>query len=134
MSYSATQLISISGFLQNRGLAVNSVLLSTLVNVEDSNSLSGKLHRVVNHANASSSIKTLIRTNIAGLSLAAPISYNALPARVSPTDVSGSLRTYANSFFKKGMAVRRAGGLFLKAPNVFKIVYRNTRFANGHTS
>ena len=40
------------------------------------------------------------------------------------------------SFFKKGMAVRKvSGGLFLKAPNVFKIVYRNGNNKNAeHTS
>ena len=40
------------------------------------------------------------------------------------------------SFFKKGMAVRKVtGGLFLKAPNVFKIVYRNGNNKNAkHTS
>ena len=42
-------------------------------------------------------------------------------------------------FFKKGMAVRKSGaggeGLFLKAPNVFKIVYRNGNDGNKeHTS
>jgi len=42
-------------------------------------------------------------------------------------------------FFKKGMAVRKSGaggeGLFLKAPNVFKIIYRNGNNKNKeHTS
>ena len=42
-------------------------------------------------------------------------------------------------FFKKGMAVRRSGaggeGLFLKAPNAFKVIYRNGNSKNKeHTS
>ena len=103
MSYSAAQLISISGFLQNRGLAVNRVLLGTLTNLEDPTTLSGKLHRVINHVSASTALKTNARTQIPGLCLAAPASYTSLPIKISATDISGSLRNYANLFFRRGV-------------------------------
>jgi hypothetical protein len=103
MSYSAAQLISISGFLQNQGLAVNSVLLSTLSNLEDTGTLSGKLHRVLNHASAGATVISTARTQIAGLCLAAPASYTTLPTKISATDVSGSVRGYANTFFRRGI-------------------------------
>lgn len=102
MSYSAVQLIAISGLLQNTGLGVNTRLVAQLNNIQSSTVMTGKLRRVAVNANVSSTIITAMRTSIPGLAMVAPVAYTSLSSTITAADISGSIRSRANQFFFRG--------------------------------
>jgi len=103
MSYSAVQLIAISGLLQNTGLGVSTRLVAQLNNMQDSTVITGKLRRVAVHPNVASSVITSMRTTLPGICMVAPASYTSLPTAVTAVDITGSIRTRANQFFLRGI-------------------------------
>lgn len=102
MTYSAVQLIAVSGVLQNNGIGVANSLTSRLNAIEDTTTLTGKLHRVVAHDSASTAVKNAARSILPGLCLVAPDSYTSLAAVVTPLDVTGSIRRRAQTLFQRG--------------------------------
>jgi hypothetical protein len=103
MSFSASQLIAISGFYQNLGLQVSQDLLDRITDVHSTDILSGKIRRVVTNANASAPVKTVVRVQIPGIGLSAPSSYTILPTGFTANNITGSLLTFAQSFFANGV-------------------------------
>lgn len=104
MTYSASQLIAISGFYQNLGFQISQNLQDRISDCESTSVLSGKLHRVAINANASSTVKNYLRTNIPGLSLVAPAAYNTLPSGFGAYDITGDLFALAESYFDNGVS------------------------------
>jgi len=89
--------------MQGKGLGVNSNLISQLNTVEKAGTLTGVLHRLANSPNTNADIITSLRTNMPGFSLTVPIDNVDLPAGLSETDLSGSIRSRANDIMKKGV-------------------------------
>jgi hypothetical protein len=104
MSYSAPQLLAISGFSQNKGLQVSTVLLDRIAALQSVDTLSGKLRRVVTHPSVSSAVVTALRTSLPGLSLTVPASYSTVTAPIDPTDLTESIRARADLLMSKGPA------------------------------
>lgn len=112
MTYSASQIIAISGFSQDLGLQVSQNLQDRITDAKTTAVLSGKINRVVNHPSAALSIKTSVRTNIPGIGLSAPANYSVtpqenfitLPSSLSALDILGSLQTLADSYFDNGVS------------------------------
>jgi len=104
MSYSAPQLLAISGFSQNKGLQVSTVLLDRIAALQSVDTLSGKLRRVVTHPSVSGAVVTALRTSLPGLSLTVPASYSTVTAPIDPTDLTESIRTRADLLMSKGPA------------------------------
>lgn len=104
MSYSAPQLLAISGFSQNKGLQVSTVLLDRIAALQSVDTLSGKLRRVVTHPSVSGAVVTALRTSLPGLSLTVPASYSTVTAPIDPTDLTESIRARADLLMSKGPA------------------------------
>ncbi len=98
MSFSASQLIAISGFAQNLGLQVSQNMQDKITACSSTSVLSGKINRALAHANAASSVKNHVRSNIPGLGLVAPAGY-AMPSGINAITVLPSLLTLANGYF-----------------------------------
>ena len=103
MAYSATQLIAISGIIQNRGLAVSSDLVTAITNLQSPAYLTGQLRQLAINPATPSAVVTAMRTSIPGLSLTAPITFTNLPNSISTVDVTQSVINRANVFFKQGV-------------------------------
>ena len=101
MSYSAAQLLVISGISQNRGLAPSADLITNINAIQSTSTICGQLRAVAVHPSASPAMVTTLRTQIPGLSLTAPIS-TVLPPDVT-LDVTGSVLKRANIFFSRGV-------------------------------
>lgn len=103
MSYSAVQLIAISGLLQNTGLGVNTELVALINNMQNTVTMTGKLRRVAVHENAATAVITSMRTTLPGISMVAPVSYSSLSAVIDATDITNSILDRANVFFLRGI-------------------------------
>lgn len=103
MSYSASQLIAISGFSQNLGLQVSQAMQNKITAVTSTTILSGKINRAVVHPSASSTVKNHVRTNIPGIGLTAPAGYT-MPSGINNVNVLGTLLTLANGYFTNGVS------------------------------
>ena len=103
MSYSAVQLIAISGLLQNTGLGVSTQLVAQLNNMQNTSVMTGKLRRVATHPNVSSLVLASMRTTLPGLCMVAPATYTSLSASITAVDITESIRTRANQFFLRGI-------------------------------
>ena len=132
MSYSAVQLIAVSGMLQNTGIGVNPLLVAQLDNMQNSASITGKLRRVAVHPNASPAVITAMRTTLPGICMVAPIAYTedgrVLSSSVEATDISESIRTRADLFFLDGVngflgILSRADAICYLAREVLGAVY-----------
>jgi hypothetical protein len=103
MSYSAVQLIAISGLLQNTGLGVSTQLVAQLNNMQNTSVMTGKLRRVATHPNVSTLVLASMRTTLPGLCMVAPATYTSLSASITAVDITESIRTRANQFFLRGV-------------------------------
>lgn len=103
MAYSASQLIAISGFSQNLGIQVSQEFQNQLSTVNSTSVLSGKIHRVLIHPSASSTVKNHVRNNIPGIGLVAPSGY-AMPIGIDPVKPLDDLLDLANSYFDNGVS------------------------------
>jgi len=101
MSYSAAQLLVLSGISQNRGLAISADLLTNINAIQSTSTVCGQLRAVAVHPRVSPGMITTLRTQIPGLSLTAPISADLLPSVT--LDVTGSVIKRANVFFSRGV-------------------------------
>lgn len=112
MTYSASQIIAISGFHQNLGLQVSQDLQDRISDLQSVLVLAGKLRRMVTHPNATTNVKNLLRNSIPGISLVAPTAYVLVPTvgKITlPTgfglyDITGDLLDLANSYFDNGVS------------------------------
>jgi hypothetical protein len=103
MSYSAVQLIAISGLLQNTGLGVNTRLVAQLDNMQNTIVITGKLRRVAVHPNVSTLVLDSMRTTLPGICMVAPVTYTSLSAAITAVDITESIRTRADQFFLRGV-------------------------------
>ena len=103
MSYSAVQLIAISGLLQNTGLGVSTRLVAQLNNMQNTVVITGKLRRVAVHPNVASLVLDSMRTTLPGICGVAPVTYTSLSASITAVDITESIRTRANQFFLRGV-------------------------------
>lgn len=103
MTYSAAQLIAISGFSQNLGLQVSQAMQDKITSCTSTTILSGKINRAVLHASASSTVKNHVRSNIPGIGLVAPAGYT-MPTGINAINVLGTLLTLANGYFTNGVS------------------------------
>lgn len=103
MSYSAVQLIAISGLLQNTGLGVSPTLVAQLDNMQSTEVITGKLRRVAVHPSVATSVVESMRATLPGICMVAPASYTSLSSLITTTDVTQSIRNRANQFFTRGL-------------------------------
>jgi hypothetical protein len=115
MSYSASQLLAISGIIQNTGLSVSQQMTLALANLQSTGTVTGKLRLVAINPATPASVVTALRTSIPGLALVAPASYTTLDASIIPTDITASVLSRANTFFLHG--VQGFLGIFNAAVN-----------------
>lgn len=104
MSYSAAQLIAISGHSQDLGLQVAQDFQDSVSTVTGTTTLSGKISRAISHASAASSVKNHVRANIPGIGLVAPSSYATVPTGINAITFLPSLLALANSYFDNGVS------------------------------
>lgn len=98
MTYSASQIIAISGVHQNLGLQVSQQLQDRIADLVSTTVLSGKIRRVMIHPSAGTLVKNSVRTNIPGIGVAAPSGYD-LPAGINALDIPGSISSIASTYF-----------------------------------
>jgi len=103
MSYSAVQLIAISGLLQNTGLGVSTELVALINNMQSTDIMTGKLRRVAVHANASPVVILSMRTTLPGIAMVAPVAYSSLSTSINARDITTSILDRANVFFLRGV-------------------------------
>ena len=102
MAYSAVQLLSVSGILQNDGLGVAESLTDRLDGIQDTETVPGKLRRVAIHSSVSSAVITAMRDTLPGLCLVAPSGVLA-SSFLAVTDVTNSVRNRADVLFQRGV-------------------------------
>jgi hypothetical protein len=119
MSYSAAQLLAISGIIQNTGLSVSRQMTAAIANLQSPGTVTGQLRLVAVNPATPATVITALRTKIPGLAMVAPLSYTTLDASIVSTDITGSVLNRANIFFSRG--VRGFLGIFNAAVNACTI-------------
>jgi len=104
MTYSASQLIAVSGFSQNLGLQVSSAMLNRIADCQDITVLSGKLRQMLTHPNSTNNVVTICRTKIPGISMTVPASFSTVPEGFVFSNLSDSVKELAEIYFNNGVA------------------------------
>ena len=101
------QLLTLSGLLQDRGLRIPKNLTDRVNSLKATDKLSGQLNYIAWHPQntaAMTSIRTAVRTHVAGIAGVVPISYSqTLPETVRVFDVVGSVKSRADNLIGNGL-------------------------------
>lgn len=106
VGFTSTQLIALSGLLQDRGLQQPAALRTRILKLLDTATLTGKLSYIANHPRIATShpeVITAMRTYIPAQSLTAPIATTSVPVGFRLNDVVGTLQGRGDAILANGL-------------------------------